>query len=113
MENSKLDNAPQLRGIYYIDLDDMEFKDTLKSIPHTTILVKHDTYASWISTKKTSRNGRTHIRDHEDLIAEKGFNSLSLYNLVHKLIPILQVMKSLDTKVAVDKDWEKLKKLRA
>ena len=30
-EKPKLDNARKLRGIYFIDLDDMEFKDTLQN----------------------------------------------------------------------------------
>ena len=52
-------------------------------------------------------------KDHEDHIAEKGFNSLSHYNLVHKLVLMLQAMKILDAKPAVDKEWEKLEKLLA
>ena len=36
--------------------------------------------------KATRRIGKTQPRDHGDLIAEKRFNSLSLYNPVHKLI---------------------------
>ena len=55
--------------------------------------------------------GATQSRDHEDLIAEMGFNSLSLRNLEHKPIPILQALKMLDTKAAVDKGWEKFDKL--
>ena len=31
IEKPKLDNARRLRGIYYIDPDYMEFKDTMKS----------------------------------------------------------------------------------
>ena len=34
-------------------------------------------------------------------------------NLLHKFIPVLQAMKILDAKAAVDKEWEKLKKLQA
>ena len=43
-------------------------------------------------------------RDHEDHIAEKGFNSISHYNLVHKLIPMHQAMKIPDVKAALDKE---------
>ena len=37
-------------------------------------------------------------RDHEDHIAEKGFNSLSHYNLVHKFISMPQALKIPDAK---------------
>ena len=50
--------------------------------------------------------------DHEDRIAGKGFNSLSHCNLVHKSIPTLQATKIPDAKPAVDKEWEKLEKMR-
>ena len=45
-------------------------------------------------------------KDHEDLIAGKGYNLMSHYNLVHKFIPMLQAMKNPDAKAAVDKEWE-------
>ena len=51
--------------------------------------------------------------DHEDHITEKGFNSVSHYNLVHKFIPMPQARKIPDAKPAVDKEWEKLEKLPA
>ena len=47
------------------------------------------------------------------ILQEKGENSLQHKNLVHKLIPMLQVMKILAAKVAVDKEWEKLEKISA
>ena len=49
----------------------------------------------------------------EDHIVEKGFNSISQYNMVHTFIPMHQAMQTLDAKVAVDKEWEKLEKLPA
>ena len=52
-------------------------------------------------------------KDHEDHIAGKGINSLNHYNLVHKLIPLLKAMKIQDAKAAVDKELEKLEKIRA
>ena len=51
--------------------------------------------------------------DHEDHIAEKGFNSISHYKLVHKFVPMPQAMEILDAKAAVDKEWEKSEKLPA
>ena len=43
-------------------------------------------------------------RYHEDHIAAKGINSLSLYNLVHKFIPMPQGLKIPDAKAAVEKN---------
>ena len=48
---------------------------------------------------------------HEDHIAGKGQNSLQHYILVHKFIPMPQAMKIPAAKAAVDKEWEKLKKI--
>ena len=56
-------------------------------------------------------NGTTEPRDQDHRIAEKGFNSLSHCNLVHKLISLIQVMKIPHEEAAVDKEWEKLEKL--
>ena len=50
---------------------------------------------------------------HEDHIAGKGDNSLQHYNLVHKFIPMPQVMKIPAAKAVVDKEWEKLEKISA
>ena len=55
---------------------------------------------------------RTPPKDHEDHVAEKGFNSSSHYNLVHKFILVLQAMKVPDAKAPVSKEWEKLEKLQ-
>ena len=48
---------------------------------------------------------------HEDHTAGKGENSLQHYNLVHKFIPMRQVMKIPAAKAAVDKEREKLEKI--
>ena len=52
-------------------------------------------------------------KDHEDHIAEKGFNTLRQYNLVHKFILVPQAMKIPDSKAAVDKEWKKLETIPA
>ena len=49
---------------------------------------------------------------HEDHIAGRGDNSLQRYNLVHQFIPMPQAMKIPAAKTAVDKEWEKLEKIR-
>ena len=51
----------------------------------------------------------TQNKDHEDHIAETGFNSMSHFKLVHKPIPMPQAMKILDAKATVDKEQDKLK----
>ena len=50
---------------------------------------------------------------HEDHIAGKGDNSLQHHKLVHKFIPMSQAMENPAAKAAVDKEWEKLKKISA
>ena len=69
---------------------------------HASIVEAHE------STRK--RLESTPPRSHEDHIAEKGFNSISHDNSEHKFIPMLQAMKILDAKAAVNKEWEKLDK---
>ena len=139
IEKPKLDSARQLRGCCFIHPGDMEFNNTMthsrnklevplesampcrvSTMPrnpfvHTTVLEKHDTHVSWMPTKKkTDRaSGTTQPRDDEDLIAERGSNSSSHHNFVHKPIPFLQAMKILDAKAAADKELEKLRKLPA
>ena len=49
---------------------------------------------------------------HEDHIAGKGENSLQHYNLVHKFIPMPQVVKFPEAGAAVDKGWENWKRFR-
>ena len=63
------------------------------------------------STRK--RLESTLPRNHEDHIAEKGFNSTSHYHLVHNFIPMPQAMNIPDAKAAVDKERKKLQKLPA
>ena len=59
------------------------------------------------------RMGNSEPSNHDDHIAGKGENSLQHYNLVHKFIPMPQVMKIPAAKAAVDKEWEKLEKISA
>ena len=47
-------------------------------------------------------------QNHEDHISGKRFTSMSYYNLVHKFIPMPQVMKIPPAKAALDKEWKKL-----
>ena len=60
-----------------------------------------------------SRIGKNQRRDHRDLIAERGFNSLSHYNRVHRPSPIHLAIKILNAKAAVDREWDELEQLPA
>ena len=134
IEKPEFDKARKLRGICYVDPDDIEHKNRAEKLElaieaampckvknhqcretcgesdnrkskHACIVEAHG------STRK--RLERTLSKDHEDRIAGKGFNSLSHYNLVHKFIPMHQAMKIPDANTAVDEEWEKLEKLPA
>ena len=62
------------------------------------------------STRKRSES--TLQRNHDDHIAEKGFNSLTHHHLVH-IFSMLQAMKIPDEKAAVNKEREKLEQIPA
>ena len=134
-EKLHLENARKLRGIYCIDLEDKEFKDTIKNArkkletPVALALpckIMKNCGSGGSDKNKTKlacnleanestrmRMGNSEPSNHEDHIAGKGDNSLQHYNLVHKFIPMPQAMKILAAKAAVDKEWEKLEKISA
>ena len=87
-EKLHLDNARKLRGIYFIDREDTEFKETIKNARK-----KLETSVALAMPCKTSRT----------------CNNL----VVHKFIPMPQAMKIPAAKAAVDKEWEKLEKVPA
>ena len=132
-EKPKLDNARRLRGIYFIDPEDKEFKETIKNarkkletpvapaVP-CKIVKNNKNCGSGASNKIKSKlacileasesarlpMGESLPNHHEDHIAGKGDNSLQQYNLVYKFIPLPQAMKIPAAKAAVDKEWDKL-----
>ena len=111
-KKKKLDNSRKLRGIYFIDPDDGEFKDIMKNAPMPAAMLcklqraMYRETCSVLDTCKTEyaciveadestikrKEGTLH-NGHEDHIAGKGMNSLSHYNLVHKFIPMPQALK--------------------
>ena len=128
IEKPKFDNARQLRGIFFTEPDDEELKHTMKNarrkleipmpaaIPCKTQvncrgeacrrIARHKTnYACIVDADESMRKRLERVpqRYHEGHIAAKRINSLSLYNLVHKFIPMPQASKIPDAKVAVDK----------
>ena len=138
VEKPKLDNARQLREIFFVEPNDEEFKLTMKAarrklevpmpaampckIPikssgrtHRSIGKRRTQYACVVDADESTRprlEGAVR-KHHQDHIAEKGMDALSNYNLVHKIIPMPQAMKIPDAKVAVVKEWEKLEKIPA
>ena len=139
IEKPKLDNARRLRGIYFIDPDDKEFKETVKKArkkletpvaPAMPCKISKNNQ-NWVTRGKSNeiksklacnleasestrlRVGESLPNHHEDHIAGKGDNSLQHYNLVHKFILMPQAMKIPAAKAAVDKECEKLEKIPA
>ena len=106
-------NARKLRGIYFIDPEDKEFKETIKNARKKLETRRWLLLPMLCKTSKKSKDGETcgktnEIKSklacileanestrvrmeeslpnyHEDLIAAKGDNSLQHYNLVHKI----------------------------
>ena len=105
-EKPKLDNARRLRGIYFTDPEDKEFKETIKNARKK--LEMPISPAMSCKTSKTCKHGESILeaseytrmrmdeslpKYHEDHVAGKGDNSLQHYNLVHKFIPMPQAVK--------------------
>ena len=134
-EKLHLENARKLRGIYFIDPEDTEFKETIKNarkkfetsvalaMPCKIMKNCGSDASNKIQTKLACileadestrmRMGNSIPHHHEDHIAGKGENSLQHYNLVHKFIPLPQALQFSAAKAAVDKEWEKLEKISA
>ena len=128
-EKPKLDNA-RLRGIYFIDPEDKEFKETIKSARRkletpmapampckTSKTCKHGVTRGKTNEIKSklacilvvSESTRLGMEDslpnhHEDHLAGKGDISLQHYKLVHKFILMPQATKIPAAKAAVDKE---------
>ena len=138
-EKPQLDNARRLRGFYFIDPEDKEFKENIRNArkkletpmaPAMPCKISKNSQ-NWVTRGKSNeiksklpcileasestrlRMGESLPIHHEDHIAGKGENSLQHYNLVHKFIPMPQAMKIPAAKAAVDKEWEKLEKISA
>ena len=136
-EKIHLDNARKLRGTYFIDPEDKEFDETIKNArkkletpvaPAMPCKIRKNNKncgsgaSNKIKTKLACileadestrlRMGESLPNHHEGHIAGKGDNSLQHYNSVHKFIPMPQALKIPAAKAAVDKEWEKLEKIR-
>ena len=138
VEKPKLDHARQLRGIFFSEPEDEEFRHTLKNarkkleVPmpaatpcKTPINSRGETcpsigksktkYACVVDADETMRvrlEGALH-KHHQDHITAKEMNSLNHCSLVHKFIPMPHALKIPNAKTAVEKVWEKLEKVPA
>ena len=138
-EKLHLENARKLRGIYFIDPEDKEFKETVrnarmkletpmppampckisKNNQHAVTRGKtNEIKSKFACILEASESTRLRMEEslpkhHEENIAGKGDNSLQHYNLVHKFTPMPQATKIPAAKAAVDKEWEKLEKIPA
>ena len=139
IEKPKLDNARKIRGIYFIDPVEMEFKEIIKNArrkletpmapampcktckknKHGETRSKSDDFQyKFACILEASESTRMRVEEslpkyHEDQIAGKGDNSLQHYSQVHKFIPMPQAMKIPAAKGAVDKEWGILEKISA
>ena len=134
-EKLHLQNARKLRGIYFIDPSDKEFKETIKnarkklgtsvapSMPCEILKNCGSGASNKIQTKLACileagestrmRVGNSIPDHHEDHIAGKGQNSFQHYNLVHKFISMPQAMKIPAGKAVLDEEWENWRTISA
>ena len=134
IEKPQLDNARELRGIFFIEPNDEEFKLPIKAarrklevampaampckIPmkssgetHRNIGKRKTRYVCVVDADESTRprpEGAVH-KHHQDHITEKGMNSLNHYSLVYKFIPMPQAMKIPNAKAVVEKKRENWK----
>ena len=131
IEKPKLDNARRLRGIFFIEPDDEEFKRIMKDarrkleIPMPAAMLYRIQHNQHMETCRALGGHKTRyaciveanesmrIRmegsqgmNHEDHISGRGVNSLSHCDLVQKLIHMPEFLKIPDTKAAVEKNWK-------
>ena len=128
LRNQKLDNAKELRGIFFIEPDDEEFKLIAKAarrklevpmpaaMPRKTPIKsfgethrnigKRETKCACIFVADVSTRPRREgagNKPHRDHITAEGMNSMTHYSLVHKFIPMYQAVKMPNAKAAVVK----------
>ena len=138
MENdkTKLDNTRRMKGINFIDLDDQDYKETLKNTGRKlerpvapAMLCKVRKWlqnmklhlkrfqnrfmAVWWNESTRQRAESSKSKNDEHRIAGKGFTSMSHCNLVYKFISMPQATNILEAKAAVDEEWKKLETIPA
>ena len=118
IQKPKLENARQLRGIFFTEPNDEEFKLTMKSarrkleVPmpaampcktpikssgatHRSIGKRRTKHACIVDADEstTPRLEGVGHKPHQDHITAKGMNSIIPYSFVHKFIPMPQALK--------------------
>ena len=132
IEKPKLKNARQLRGIFFIEPNDEEFRLTMKAarkkleVPMPTAMpckipIKssgghppqhcetQDKIRLCCPCTRPRLGGAGH-KPHQDHLVATGTNSLTHDSRVHKFIPMPPAMKIPDAQAAVEKVWENLRK---
>ena len=134
-EKLHLENARILRGIYFIDPEDTEFKETIENAREkleTSVApampCKISKNVGVLHPTKFRRNLRVfwklmnpqecvwEIRYRiimKTILQEKVRIFLQHYNLIHKFVPMPQAMKIPAAEAAVDKEWGKFVKFSA
>ena len=136
-EKPKLDNARKLRGIYFIDPEDKELKETIKiarkkletpMAPAVPCKISKNSQLGATRGKSNEiksklkgiledsestrlRIGESLSNHHEDHIAGKGDNSLQHCQFGTQIYSYAPSQKNPAAKAAVDKEWEKLEKI--
>ena len=76
--------------------DGIQGSNKIQNTKHACIMEAHETTRMRLES--------TLPKDHENHIAERGFNSISQFNLVHKFVLMPQAMKLPDVKAAVERN---------
>ena len=117
IEKPELDNARQLRGIFFIEPNDGEYKLTIKAARRKLEVPMPAAMPCKIPTKSSGATHRNIVKrktqiprlegaghkPRQDHIAAKGTNSVTLCSLVRKSIPMPQASRIPDAKAAVEK----------
>ena len=137
-EKPKLENARRLRGIYFIEPEDEEFQEIIKSswrhleVPAAlavpckrmngrkygaTRSKTNDFKSKFACILEASESTRMRMEEslpkyHEDHITGRRSHSLQHYNLAHKLTPMPEAMKIPEAKAAAHKELENVRKFR-
>ena len=101
IEKPKLDNPRQLRGMFFIEPNDEEFKLTMKAARRKLEVPMSAAMPCKIPIKSS---GETHRN-----VGKRK----TKYACVVEFIPMLQAMKIPDSKAAVENEWEKVEKIPA
>ena len=110
-EKFHLENARKMRGIYFIDPEDKDFKETIKNARRKLEKTKLACVLEADEFTRMRMGNSKHY--HEDHIAGKGDNFITALHFGSEIFLMPQAMKIPAAKSAVDKEWEKLANMSA